>query len=450
MVNEHVRLVRPIGQGGMGSVWLGEHLGLDLPVAVKFISPELADNETALDRFVIEARTAAQLQHPNVVQIFDFGMASGSAGPPYIVMEYLEGEDLEQRIARKGCLEIDEVVSLVRAVAGVLEKAHELGIVHRDIKPENVFLSGPERRVKVVDFGVAKSKKGRSARATEVGMLVGTPPFMSPEQFVDSAEVDHRCDLWSLAVVAYYALTGRYPFEGDSLGALCIAIDRGIFKPPSRWRETLPPAVDLWFRKAFARPIEERFASAKAMSEALVAAVDARPRRRLLEEVTRAEREAQRGRGWIAVSALGLLVGGSLLAHWQLDGQLLYAREAPEPHHADVALAPEPPEPPPPAPAPEPPPIAAEEVAATVPTAARVPVAPAVKVPAMAVPSMAAARPAHLTNAPATVSARPWRKAVAAAEPEELPHEEPVGEEAVTDEGPDEAYGASAGDPLAQ
>ncbi|WP_394849009.1 serine/threonine protein kinase [Pendulispora brunnea] len=283
LVTHNVQLVRRLAEGGMGSVWLGRHLALEMPVAVKFMSRSTYLSQTAPtaaeERFTREARAAAQIHHPNVVQILDFGCSSLEGGMPYIVMEYLEGEDLERYLERHGPLEPEDVVSVVLTVASVLEKAHELGIVHRDIKPENVFLQGPERVVKVLDFGVAKDVRGDTAprRTTEDGEVLGTPFFMSPEQFVNPKGVDRRCDLWALAVLAYESLLGRMPFPGDTPTAIFLAATRGTFELPTRVRPDLPQTVDAWFRIAFATDPARRFSSARAMADAFARAIANRP-----------------------------------------------------------------------------------------------------------------------------------------------------------------------------
>ncbi|WP_394841031.1 serine/threonine protein kinase [Pendulispora brunnea] len=275
VINDNLRLERPIAKGGMGSVWLARHTALDLPVALKFMSQAIfRDEPNAVERFTREARAAAQLRHPNVVRIFDFRFPTPSDEPPYMVMELLEGEDLERYIRRVGPLDIGEAVAIFRAIASVLETAHERGIVHRDIKPENVFLEGPEHTVKVLDFGVAMVQQGRDdIAAEEEGKMCGTPCFMSPEQFTDAGDVDHRCDLWALAVVAYEMLTGSLPFAGGTMSAIFLAAARGRYTPPSQVRPELGPAVDAWFRKAFAIRIQHRFASARELADSFVRAV---------------------------------------------------------------------------------------------------------------------------------------------------------------------------------
>ena len=278
LIGKSVRLVRLLGQGGMGSVWVAEHLGLHTQVAVKLISADVAESEEAVTRFQREATAAAQLKSPHVVQVFDHGVTD--EGVPYIVMELLEGEDLGKRLERCGALPISEVVEIVAQVCKALARAHARGVIHRDIKPDNVFLvdSDGELLVKVLDFGIAKRTEDSGLGMTSTGTMMGTPYYMSPEQVMSSKAVDQRSDLWSVAVVAYHALTGALPFFAETLGALCVSINTAIHTAPTRQRADLPPALDDWFRKALARDPEHRFASAKELSQSFAqAAGEARP-----------------------------------------------------------------------------------------------------------------------------------------------------------------------------
>ncbi|HZO13835.1 MAG TPA: serine/threonine-protein kinase, partial [Polyangiaceae bacterium] len=219
-LGEHIRLVRPLGSGASASVWLARHEGLGREVAVKIAAPEVVRDEVALARFDREARLAEQMLTPHVARGYDHGFTE--EGRPYLVMELLEGETLEDRLARAGRLTPDDVVAILTPVAEALDEAHELGIVHRDIKPSNVFLSGDRGVVKVLDFGMAKrTGVAEVSVVTDEGTSVGTPDYMSPEQLRFAREVDHRADLWSLAVVAYRAIVGRLPFVSGSFAGLC-------------------------------------------------------------------------------------------------------------------------------------------------------------------------------------------------------------------------------------
>jgi len=278
-VSHNVVLMRPLDRGGMGTVWVAEHRGLNTHVAVKFVAEKLAKDPAMTARFALEAQAAAQIKSPHVVQVFDHGTTDD--GVPYIVMELLEGEDLADRIRRRGTLDLRETALLVQQTCKALSRAHALGIVHRDIKPSNIYVTeiDGEPFVKVLDFGIAKkaATDPGAAAVTASGAMVGTPWYMSPEQVVSSKHVDFRSDLWSLAVVAYHALTGKVPFDGDTVGAIFIAIDKGTFSPPCAVREGLPPDVDAWFARALSLAVNARFRSAREMGDALARIADGKP-----------------------------------------------------------------------------------------------------------------------------------------------------------------------------
>lgn len=275
MVTSNVRLVAPLGAGGMGTVWVADHLGLDTQVAVKFISPVLAATDPSLvARFKREASAAAKLNSPHVVRMFDFGVMD--EGTPYMVMELLSGNSLADWLDLEGTLSPRVTALIIAQAAKALSAAHKIGIVHRDIKPDNLFLIESEYEVfvKVLDFGVAKQQDTRDkAAVTQTGALMGTPVFMSPEQVLSAKGADHRSDLWALAVVAYYALTGYVPFDGETLGALHVAIASGRFTPVSRVRPDLPPALDGWFQRALAVDPAARFQTARELAKAFADAI---------------------------------------------------------------------------------------------------------------------------------------------------------------------------------
>ena len=276
LVTSNIRLVRQLGEGGMGSVWLADHLALKTQVVVKFIATELADNPEALGRFAREAAAASQVRSPHVVQMLDHGVMED--GPPYIVMEWLEGHDLDQHISAHGAMDPAAVAEVVSQVARALSRAHERGIVHRDIKPSNIFLcdAGDGRLfVKLLDFGIAKGLEGNNLldSQTRTGSMIGSPHYMSPEQVVGAKTIDHRTDLWSLGVVAFEALTGNKPFEAETVGGLALKIHNEPLPRPSTTARHLPKSVDAWFERACAREAANRFANAKEMADALGLAV---------------------------------------------------------------------------------------------------------------------------------------------------------------------------------
>ncbi|MEO7330407.1 MAG: protein kinase [Minicystis sp.] len=270
LVAERFRLERILGQGGMGAVWLAHHVGLDIACAIKFIHAEAAASPEIRGRFEREARAAAQLRSPHVVQILDNGVWEGA---PYIAMEYLEGEDLAQRLRRLGRLDPRATVDFVSQVGRALAKAHAAGLVHRDLKPANIFISRDDEReiFKVLDFGVAKSNAAAlglgEGSKTKTGSLLGTPFYMSPEQ-AQGRSVDHRTDLWALAVVVYQCLTGHLPFKGEALGDLFVKIIVNPLPVPSQVAD-VPAPFDAWWARAASRDPEQRFQSAKELVEAL-------------------------------------------------------------------------------------------------------------------------------------------------------------------------------------
>jgi eukaryotic-like serine/threonine-protein kinase len=268
-----LRLTQPLGQGGMGVVWAARHLGLDTDVAVKVIRPDrVAANPALIARFEREAKTAARIAHPHVVRVMDFGAVDDAV--PYIVMELLSGFSLAELIERGGRLSLATARTLVGQVGSALELAHERGVVHRDIKPHNVFITEGSKDhplfVKVLDFGVAKmvgdtQVPGASAALTETGMVLGSPPYMSPEQLEGRHDVDLRSDLWSLGVITYETLTGALPFQGGSFVAVGAAVLKGKYRPASELRPDLPSSIDDWFAKALCVDPDGRFQSAMEM-----------------------------------------------------------------------------------------------------------------------------------------------------------------------------------------
>ena len=268
LVTPTIRLVRELGAGGMGKVWLADHLSLRSQVVVKFMSPELADRPEGRERFAHEASAASQVRSPHVVQVFDHGVTP--EGIPYIVMEHLEGHDLREYLEKHGRMSPNDVGLVVAHVSKALGRAYKRGIIHRDIKPENIFLcehGGDEFFAKVLDFGIAKVVVRGSGTSTVTGAVMGTAPYMSPEQLLGSKVIDHRTDLWSVGVVVFEALTGSLPFQGETIGALTLAIHRPEFPLPSH-RSAQLAAFDVWFTRACARTPDDRFGSPAEMSEA--------------------------------------------------------------------------------------------------------------------------------------------------------------------------------------
>ncbi|MBX3232854.1 MAG: serine/threonine protein kinase [Labilithrix sp.] len=278
-----------VGSGGMGTVWLGEHMQLGTRVAIKFIRPQFAERPDARRRFEIEARAAASVDSRHAVKVFDYGV--NDAGLPYIVMEYLEGESLSEALLRRGALPPREAAMVIAQAAKALAKAHAANIVHRDLKPDNIFLAtngedlDPELgyAVKLVDFGIAKmldaesAGKGGLKGPTQEGSVIGTPNFMSPEQLTVGGVPNALTDIWSLGACAFAAFTAKIPFEGDVLGDIVLKVCVEPMPLPSTIIADAPPGLDGWFQRACHREAQKRFQSAEEMAEQLLKVCGAGP-----------------------------------------------------------------------------------------------------------------------------------------------------------------------------
>jgi len=260
--NQYV-LERELGRGGMGVVFLARDLKLDRLVAIKSLPLHLADDERVRERFLREARTAARLSHPNIVPIH---RADEIDGRVFFVMGFVDGESLAERVAARGALPPAEVIALLRDVAAALHEAHRLGIVHRDVKPENILIDQRTGRAMVTDFGIARVVE--AAPLTATGLLLGTVQYMSPEQVVGEA-VDARSDVYSLGVVAFHALTARFPFQSESASAVLVA---HVTKAPTKIRDVAPsipaPLAEIVDR-CLAKEPAARFQSAGDVADAL-------------------------------------------------------------------------------------------------------------------------------------------------------------------------------------
>ena len=274
-IADRFELLRPLGKGTMGNLWVAHHKTLDIDLALKFIDPELVDRPDLRSRFAQEAMAAARIRSPHVVSVLDFGEAEGNQ--PYIAMELLEGESLSERLDRETRLSTaDTARVLVHACKG-LAKAHAQGIVHRDLKPENLFLSVDEEEdgfvLKILDFGIAKAEAPTTGilHRTITGQLVGTPLYMAPEQAV-SRPTTPRSDLYSLASVAYHCLTGRPVFDVENIALLLVHLATREPPPLSKHLPNAPEELEVWFRKALHKEPEERFGSARELAESFALA----------------------------------------------------------------------------------------------------------------------------------------------------------------------------------
>jgi eukaryotic-like serine/threonine-protein kinase len=267
------RVTSKVGQGGMGAVYLAEHPVLGRKAAVKVLLPELSQQTEAVKRFFDEARTTARLRHPALVDVFDYGTLPD--GRAYLIMDFLEGECLEERIRTRGTLSVNEALGITRQIALGVSVAHGEQIVHRDLKPDNIFLlppvaGSPEERVKILDFGIAKlARPSAGPSLTLAGVVMGTPLYMSPEQCRGDLEVDHRADVYSLGCILFSMLAGRPPFIGESMLEL-IALHQYSNAPTlASLGVQVDEAVERLAATMLAKAAADRFPSMLAVAEAI-------------------------------------------------------------------------------------------------------------------------------------------------------------------------------------
>jgi len=267
------RVDRVLGAGGMGIVIAAQHLGLGQKVAIKFLLPDALEDPEAAARFDREARAAARIKGEHIARVTDVGTLEN--GSPFMVMEYLEGEDLAARLYREHRLPIEHAVELVLQTCEVLAEAHALGIVHRDLKPANLFcLRGPDGAVsiKVLDFGISKLVGPNTAHTvtiTKTSTLVGSPTYMSPEQIQSPRNVDGRTDIWAIGIVLYELLAGKTPFDGDSTLEICSKVAKRRPPPIRRFRPETPPALEAAILRCLEKDRTKRFSSVAELSSAL-------------------------------------------------------------------------------------------------------------------------------------------------------------------------------------
>ena len=259
-----------LGEGGMGAVYLGLHPQIGKKVAIKVLHEELCGKADVVARFFNEAKAVNDINHPNIVDIIDFGETTFEGSVcKYIIMEYLDGESLAARIRRDG-VTIRETLSIISQCASALAASHAKGVVHRDLKPENVYLcnrSGDKNYTKLLDFGIAKltSDSGPLSQKTRTGMVIGTPTYMSPEQCDGKGNIDHRADIYALGVMMYELLTGRVPFPGEGFGEVLVAHLTREPEPPRTLNPNIPPEIEAIVLRCLRKQREARFQSMNDM-----------------------------------------------------------------------------------------------------------------------------------------------------------------------------------------
>lgn len=275
VIAEKYRVEEPLGEGGMAVVFAAHHVLLDKPIALKILSPDLPRLPQLRERFLTEARAAARVDSPHVARVMDVGTLE--SGLPYMVLERLEGCDLEELLDVERKLPIGDAVDYVLQALQGLAHAHTLGVVHRDLKPANLFLahqSDGSAIIKILDFGIAKldassTEEERPSRATQQGQAVGTPMYMSPEHVRNEKFVDHRTDIWAMGVVLYELLTGQTPFEADGIGETFGAVLNRLPTSARAARPEIPDPLDDAILKCLQQDPDDRFQDVAQFAKAI-------------------------------------------------------------------------------------------------------------------------------------------------------------------------------------
>jgi serine/threonine-protein kinase len=263
------RVVRKLGEGGMGVVYEAIHTRIQQRVAIKMLLPDVMELPEVVPRFEREARAAGKLKSDNTARVLDVDMSEN--GLPYMVMEFLDGVDLGQMLEKNGALPVQEAVDYVLQACNAMAEAHAAGVIHRDLKPSNLFVltnTGGTRKVKVLDFGISKLENETEARVTATQAVVGTPLYMSPEQVRSAKHVDARSDIWSLGIILYELVTARTPFEGSTTAAAAaICIDDP--PPIAQFRPDVPPDLERAILIALQKEPGARFPNVQLLAQAI-------------------------------------------------------------------------------------------------------------------------------------------------------------------------------------
>ena len=271
IIADRYRVVAPIGQGAMGTVYRAEHVQISKVMAIKLLHRELQQNPENVARFHREAESASRLNHPNTVHVFDFGRTK--SGSLYLVMEYVDGDDLAKVLVKDGPMPFGRVAYLCAQVAGSVEDAHAAGIVHRDLKPENIVISEGRdgETAKVLDFGLAKLFEGTvEAQVTSSGTIVGTPYYMSPEQ-IQGQELDGRSDVYAIGAIMYECVVGKPPFEAPNpVGVLSKHLSEEPLRPSARSPLSVPAEADEIILRCLEKDPDHRYQTAEELKQALI------------------------------------------------------------------------------------------------------------------------------------------------------------------------------------
>jgi serine/threonine-protein kinase len=304
-----------IGRGGMASVFRAYDPGIDRVLAIKFLHTAYCEDEGYRARFLREARAAGMLSHPNIVTVYDVGEIEGR---PYMAMELIEGEALNDLIARVGPMPVRQVLEIGLQLAMALDYAHGKGLVHRDIKPANVMLLPDGHTVKVMDFGIAHIASKHDMHTTRAGDVLGTPQYMSPEQ-TQGAKVDGRSDLFSVGIMLYLMLGGQVPFQGDSLVALAMKIVNEDPQPIERLRPDVPPALRRIVERCLAKLPQQRFQTGAELAQAI---------RQLLREMDEDAREREREPRLPLRMKWALMMGAIVLVVMGITGSVIHRQQS--------------------------------------------------------------------------------------------------------------------------